>query len=68
MRLFGPDLELKVLYHAFVHMWTSLVDIFILFGNALGFDRLGTERILVAVVWTRFELDCVVLCMCRYVD
>ena len=61
--LFLPELDLKVLYYVCVHMWISSVDIFILFGNAQGFNPLETKRALVEDAWTRFELDCGVLCM-----
>ena len=39
-----------------------------LFEYALESDPLGSERVLVAVVWFRFSLECGVLCMCMYVN
>ena len=66
--MFGPDFDLNVVDYVCVDMCTSSVDIFILFGNAQGFNLLGTERVLVEDAWTRFELDCAVLCMCTYME
>ena len=66
--MLGLDLNLTVAYCVCVHIWTSSVIMFKVFGYVLESDPLGTERVLIAVFWRRFGLESVVLCMCTYVD